>query len=774
MDDANNNNVSHGQPELEVGQTSSQLVITGALGNPQFHYRTPGNEEKTPNSIMLTCNPQQNTLRTQQLGRTRKRPLATVGRNADGTPLRKMQSLGKDGSEMEKRINRSDYEEAILETEELYHSEEETQGYSRREYSTTGASTYSAGGHLLIKPKLSPFTPEILNHPMTRIKMPSSKYDGTCYLDDYVAAYEGHMFLYTQVDAIWCKVFPSTLTGIAQTWFKSLKPGSISSFSQLSSTFSTHSVSNRHRERTTRELLSVKQGANESLRDYIDRFNVEAVSIPRLQQDVAVLALMTGLKEGSPFRNNLGRKSCTSLGPVLGNANDYIRGEEFDKAVGNCESDKEDKQKKEKHRESDRGGEERRQESNMVKRGTNRERENERYDRNRRDRERSGRDLPERKERFDAYTQLTTSRSQIFLMNKDSDKWQRPKQMFHKNRDKSKWCDFHGDHSHLTEDCRHLKDNLEDLIRKGYFSLYKAQTKEGGLIKPANRNVQSRINEINVISGGPIHGVSINGAKASLKEFRHHVNFNESLPCKKPPAMPAISFTLEDAKHVVYPHDDPLVVTLKISNCLVHRILVDGGSSANILYLSTFEKLMIGREYLKSVRYPVIGFTGASVVLEGLISLPVRIGENDTARDLMAEFLVVDVPGAYNAIMGRPFIHNVQGIVSTYHLTMLKSSRQSTIADSTIEVEYIAVVDAKKEVAWIKKFISKLGVVPSIENVIELYCDNNGALLSLRSLYSIKDLIREIVGRDDAKLSKVHIEYNVAHPMTKLLAQPKH
>ena len=94
----------------------------------------------------------------------------------------------------------------------------------------------------------------------------------------------------------------------------------------------------------------------------------------------------------------------------------------------------------------------------------------------------------------------------------------------------------------------------------------------------------------------------MSGAKAILKEYRHHVNFNESLPWKKPPAMPAMSFTLEDTKHGVYPHDDLLVVTLKISNCLVHIILVDKGSFAYILYLSTFEKLMIGREYLKPVR----------------------------------------------------------------------------------------------------------------------------------------------------------------------------
>ena len=86
--------------------------------------------------------------------------------------------------------------------------------------------------------------------------------------------------------------------------------------------------------------MSVKQGKNESLRDYIGRFNVEAVSIPILQQDVAVLALMTGLKEGSPFRDYLSRNSYTSLGPVLGKANDYVRGEEFDKAVGNREPEK--------------------------------------------------------------------------------------------------------------------------------------------------------------------------------------------------------------------------------------------------------------------------------------------------------------------------------------------------------------------------------------------------------------------------------------------------
>ena len=57
-----------------------------------------------------------------------------------------------------------------------------------------------------------------------------------------------------------------------------------------------------------------------------------------------------------------------------------------------------------------------------------------------------------------------------------------------------------------------------------------------------------------------------------------------------------------------------------------------------------------------------------------------------------------------------------------------KSSKQETITDSTTEAEYIAASEATKEVVWIKKFVSELGVVPSCSSLIDLYCDNNGAI----------------------------------------------
>ena len=54
--------------------------------------------------------------------------------------------------------------------------------------------------------------------------------------------------------------------------------------------------------------------------------------------------------------------------------------------------------------------------------------------------------------------------------------------------------------------------------------------------------------------------------------------------------MSAMSFTLKDAKHVIYPHDNPLVVTLMVLNCLIDSTHVDGGSSGNILDFLNFLK----------------------------------------------------------------------------------------------------------------------------------------------------------------------------------------
>ena len=57
-----------------------------------------------------------------------------------------------------------------------------------------------------------------------------------------------------------------------------------------------------------------------------------------------------------------------------------------------------------------------------------------------------------------------------------------------------------------------------------------------------------------------------------------------------------------------------------------------------------------------------------------------------------------------------------------------KISKQDTVADSTKEDKYLAASKVAKEAVWIKKFIIGLGVVLSISNPVDLFCDNNGAI----------------------------------------------
>ena len=93
-----------------------------------------------------------------------------------------------------------------------------------------------------------------------------------------------------------------------------------------------------------------------------------------------------------------------------------------------------------------------------------------------------------------------------------------------------------------------------------------------------------------------------------------------------------------------------------------------------------------------------------------------------------------------------------------------RSIKQSSIADSTMEVEYIASCEAAKESDWLKKFYTDLEVVPNMEKPLVLYCDNSGAVANSKEPRSHKGgkhierkyhLIREIVHRGDVAVMKI-------------------
>ena len=109
-----------------------------------------------------------------------------------------------------------------------------------------------------------------------------------------------------------------------------------------------------------------------------------------------------------------------------------------------------------------------------------------------------------------------------------------------------------------------------------------------------------------------------------------------------------------------------------------------------------------------------------------------------------------------------------------------RSIKQKCIADSTIEVEYVAACEAAKKAVWLKKFLMKLEVVPTSLSPITLYCDNSGAVAQSKEARNHRKrkhverkyhLIRDIVQHRDVTVAKIAATDNLADSFTKVLPQ---
>ena len=102
----------------------------------------------------------------------------------------------------------------------------------------------------------------------------------------------------------------------------------------------------------------------------------------------------------------------------------------------------------------------------------------------------------------------------------------------------------------------------------------------------------------------------------------------------------------------------------------MHRILIDNGSSADILFYDAFSKMSILDGRLGPISSPLVGFTGDAIPMEGVITLTVAAGRYPRQSRALVNFLVVKAPSAYNAILDRLGLNALRAVVSTYHLKL--------------------------------------------------------------------------------------------------------
>ncbi|GJU52630.1 putative RNA-directed DNA polymerase [Tanacetum coccineum] len=111
-----------------------------------------------------------------------------------------------------------------------------------------------------------------------------------------------------------------------------------------------------------------------------------------------------------------------------------------------------------------------------------------------------------------------------------------------------------------------------------------------------------------------------------------------------------------------------------------------------------------------------------------------------------------------------------------------KSKKQTTIAMHATQSEYMAASEAAMEAVWIRKFVGDLGVMPSINKPINMYCDNSaaitfanepGVMKGARHFLRRYHYVREQVESGEIKLIKVHTDKNLADAFTKALPRGK-
>ncbi|XP_057464641.1 uncharacterized protein LOC130754441 [Actinidia eriantha] len=511
----------------------------------------------------------------------------------------------------------------------------------------------------LIKQTEPPFTQRILKARISsKFKLPAQLgiYEGKTDPMDHLDSYKSLMSLQGCSDEVMCKAFSATLTGAARSWFRKLTPGTIDSFGDLSRLFVANFMSCRNRQKNASHLFTVHQKEAESLKDFVKRFNQATLEVEDPSDKVIIMAMMEGLRPG-PLFDSLSKNVPETLSALQSKADKYIAAEELAEAKRRRRG-KEDHKRKEP--------EARRVEYRDEVRNKRPDRSFKRPDLRR------PRTPPRRLESI--LPPLNTPIAQVLsdIKHEEFVKWPGRIKTDPQKRNRNKYCQFHRDHGHNTEDCFQLKEQIADLIKRGYLGKYVAA-------RPPPNSPEKRYGDNRPTAGDiqTIHGGFGSGGCSTSSRKRHARSANSlaeeevyNFSSSHVGDQAQITFSSDDLRGLHLPHDDALVVSAVIANFNVQRILIDSGSSADILFTSAFEKMKIGLEKLHPFHTPLVGFGGNMTHPLGWINLPMTLGTEPHHTTVWQDFIVVDCPSPYNAILGRPTLGGIKAITSTYHLKM--------------------------------------------------------------------------------------------------------
>ena len=183
-------------------------------------------------------------------------------------------------------------------------------------------------------------------------------------------------------------------------------------------------------------------------------------------------------------------------------------------------------------------------------------------------------------------------------------------------RDKGRFCKFHDTHDHTISQCRDLKNQVDDLVRNRYLDEYvdgafHVIESQYMLRDGVERNLEREQPTIQVIVGGPTLAGDSNKARKNYGRYAlvsKYVFFNLPTAKRAKIRQVPIMWTDDDEECVLYPHEDALMIKAMVAGKEFRRILVDTGSSVDILFKSTLDEMGIANLKLERTNTSLKGF----------------------------------------------------------------------------------------------------------------------------------------------------------------------
>ncbi|GJW93056.1 reverse transcriptase domain-containing protein [Tanacetum coccineum] len=471
----------------------------------------------------------------------------------------------------------------------------------------------------------SPFSRRIVEFSAPHHRTPTNLkiYDGSTDPDDHITRFVGAANQGEWEMPVWCRMFQQTLDGPARGWFDRLPNGCIDNWTDLREAFVERFSLRRKCCKDPTEVSKIVRKAHEALPDFKERWTEEMSYIPDVPIVMQISSFMSNSKCPELARRFSDQVPKT-ITEMMKRVDDFVKSEE---AFKNTELPK--------------------GRTIITERIiTNRTRgPDRRYDNRRHDfRRREVNHL-----KLDSLTKLPSEilATELQLQLPPCPPTLAPP----KKENLDRYCEYHGEKGHYTNDYFHLKKQLEIALESG------------------------KLNHL-------------------VKDVRQKGN-NQGRPMGNNNRGKIINMVTDDVS------DDPLIVEAEVGGFWVRRVFVDQGVAVQVMFEHCFNHLSQDiKSRLTPTQTELVGFFGEQLVPIRKTELEVQFGGGGLTRRTMMKFTVVRASSPYNIILGRTGLQELRAVSSTVH-AMLKLPTPKGIATLCARAEPVY------ECRWSKRRVTK-------------------------------------------------------------------